>query len=255
MKTSGYSYRKLPAVFVMLLCALNLSALDESGLIAHFTFDDDTAAELKSTDGNYVFKPREGGKADFSHVEFVEGVYGKALHLKKGNTVHYCLPPGVLTDLKPPFTIALWIKRTEDKTEHKHAVFCGTCAEPKEFGFELSWFWYCLTLRWGDGGKSYAVTTPARTLFVDKWHHAAAVHDGKTVTLYVDGMALTARKADAEFVHVPKDKKFANRFTLGQFPTSFNAYPHVGLMDDLFLFSRTLSREEIVALAEGTLSR
>ena len=238
-------------VFIFLLCIPRSPALDENGLIAHFTFDEDTLSELKSTVENHIFSPREGVRANLSKVEFSRGVHGKSIHLKNGNTVHYCLPPGTLTDFKPPFTIAAWIKRTTVKTKNNHGVFCGTCADPKAFGFEFSWFWFSLRLSWGNNGKNYSVSSPPRSLFVNKWHHVAAVHDGKTVRLYIDGMPVAEKSIDAGFADIPGNRKNANRFTLGQYPTNFCAYPHVGLMDDLFLFSRALSREEIITMAEG----
>ncbi len=239
----------IAAAFV--LGMLNCPALDETGMIVHFTFDNDTPSELKSTDGKYSFKPREGVKADLSTVEFSEGVHGKALHLKNGNVIHYCLPPGTLTDFKPPFTIALWIKRTTAKAKHNHGIFCGTCADPKDFGFEFSWFHRRLLLHWGNGRKLYTVASADHSLAVNKWHHVAAAHDGKAVTLYVDAVPIIREEVGIPFIEVPKNKKSANRFTLGNYPTTFHAYPHIGLIDDFFLFSRALSREEIVSLADG----
>ncbi len=239
----------MKSFWMLALCALcGWASAQEKDLIAHFTFDNDTPPALKSTDGKYVFKSRNQKNPDFSSVEFVKGVHGKALYLKEGNLIHYCLPQGVLTDFKPPFTIALWVKRTAVHPKHRHGVLCGTCADSTSFGFEFSWFSRMAMLRWGDG-KENSVSTPEGSLTLNKWHHLAVTHDGKVVTIYVDTIPLAVRNVQTPFVAVPENKKFANRFTLGQYPTNFSAYAHIGMLDDLFLFSRALTQEEIASLA------
>lgn len=217
----------------------------DSDLLLHISFDnDDTVEEMKSNLENCSLTARARGELDYSKAELVPGIHGQALHLKAGNLLHYHLPARTLTDLQPPFTIALWAKKTERLPEH--GILCATAADAKDFGFELSWFWRRAIFRWGK--KNATVSSEGASLLINHWYHIAVTHDGKTVTLYIDAIP----QAEKE-VEVPMNPtKPGYRFTVGQFPTAFDAYPHVGMIDDIFVLSRALDKNEIADLATNS---
>jgi len=82
-----------------------------------------------------------------------------------------------------------------------------------------------------------------------KWHHVVGTFDGKDAKIYVDGR-LVGKQGHwvGEIPHTPYDLTIgANRSnpdgSLGEIGASFN-----GLMDDVMMFSRALSADEIQAL-------
>ncbi len=225
-------------VWVAMVLSCGMLSGQEKDLIAYWSFDHDTVEELKSSVGNYILTPR-CPRDDRSKIAFVEGVRGKAIEFKSGNRIHYALPPFVLTDLHPPFTIACWIKKTEE--EPKRAVICATSSDPFTFGFEFAWMWKMAAFRRGDRTRSLM----AGTLEIQRWHHLAVVHDGKKIRMFADAKMIGEKDfSTIDFPPVPKDQS-GNRFTVGNYPTNWNAYGFIGLMDDLFLYSRALSEEEI----------
>ena len=218
-----------------MLCGA-LFAADDT-LLAHWSFDDDTTAGLKSSAGGYVLTSRT--KADLSLVRFVKGIRGKAIEFLPGHKVHFALPPQQLTDIKPPFTFACWLKKTQE--EPKRAIICATASDPFDFGFEFSWMYRMGAFRRGDRSKS--IMKGAMT--VNKWQHLAVTHDGKEMKLYIDAQLIETKDASGiTFPPVPKNQS-AFRFTVGQYPTGWNAYGFVGMLDDLFIYARALSAEEI----------
>jgi hypothetical protein len=82
-----------------------------------------------------------------------------------------------------------------------------------------------------------------------KWHHVAGTFDGKDAKIYVDG-SLVGKPNHwvGEIPHTPYDLTIgANRSnpdgSLGEIGASFD-----GLMDDVMMFNRALSAEEIQTL-------
>ena len=225
-------------LFLAGACALCgcLFAADDA-LLAHWSFDNDTVDGLKSSVGDYVLTSRK--KSDLSTVRFVKGVRGNAIEFLPGNKVHYALPPKQLTDIKPPFTFACWLKKT--KEEPKRAIICATASDPFDFGFEFAWMYRMGAFRRGD--RAHSIMKGAMS--IDKWQHLAVTHDGKEMKLYIDSQLIeTKDAAGIEFPPVP-EKESSFRFTLGQYPTNWDAYAFIGMLDDLFIYARALSAEEI----------
>ena len=227
--------KKQILVAAMMICGM-LFAADEA-LLAHWSFDDDTTEGLKSSVGGYVLTSRK--KADFSTVRFVKGIRGNAIEFLPGNKVHYSLPPFQLTDIKPPFTFACWLRKTQE--EPKRAIICATASDPFDFGFEFAWMYRMGAFRRGDRSKSIM----KGAMVIDKWQHLAVTCDGKKMKLYIDAQLIETKDAsELTFPPVPKNQS-GYRFTLGQYPTTWDAYAFTGMLDDLFIFSRALSEEEI----------
>ncbi len=90
----------------------------------------------------------------------------------------------------------------------------------------------------------------------DDWHHYALSGNGKTLTLYIDGVAAGAR----DYLGNINESSFgwlaigANlEETDDVLDLNFNALPSVweGSIDDLAIFSRSLDRDEIQAIVEA----
>lgn len=234
--------------FCFLLLALSLCLAAEDGqLLFHCSFDEGDLSEFICRPGN-VLGPRIKGEP--SKVALVEGVHGRGLELQAGCKVKYITgKPDALLGLTPPFTIALWMKKTAE--EPKHDIFLATISDQKEQGgFELFWHWSRAMFRWGKSDDE-KIISPSGLLYLNKWHHIAVTHDGKTITLYVDAIAVAQKDDNGTFKPLPQAKHRKYRPTVGQYPTNFNAYQHVGIIDEIYVFGKALNAEEITGLATG----
>jgi len=79
----------------------------------------------------------------------------------------------------------------------------------------------------------------------DVWHHLVAVKDGANMKLYIDGLLDPTVATDATDVNANLD------VILGRISRSSNARSFSGLMDEVALYNRALTRAEILYHYEG----
>ncbi|MDH3582805.1 MAG: PA14 domain-containing protein, partial [Phycisphaerae bacterium] len=205
-------------------------ALDEA-LIAHWTFDKDaglTANALK-------FTPHFKGRVNKSRGQ-IDGA------LKFDQNTHIDVDGGQRLNLgRQDFTLAAWIKTREG----------GTILAKTPTG------------KWASQGKAFfvgqgklkfdlghvGVVAGKSTVGDDQWHHVALTYELKTkhLRLYVDGKEdggnrMPQMNAD------PADHVLRIGYTTTDFPKEPTSHLK-GLLDDLRIYKRTLSAEEMSALA------
>lgn len=106
-------------------------------------------------------------------------------------------------------------------------------------GFRLTYFYNSLHFRSGDGQKATTVATNSSTVLlpVKRWFQIAAVYDGETANIYIDGVLKASGKI---------------QLTLGKGPLSVGtygngyAYPAQGAIDELKIYDVALSHPQIV---------
>jgi RHS repeat-associated protein len=94
---------------------------------------------------------------------------------------------------------------------------------------------------WNHGGNVLASATPPSA---GNWHHYAYTYDGTTHKLYIDGTQAGSSTATAQTAAVTS-------FVLGRWNGGAQEY-FAGKLDDLRIYSRTLSADEVAGLAGGT---
>ena len=234
---------------LFLLCVIVQTALAESSILMHCSFDDGDLSGFNCVPTGKL-APRKGkGAPDTSKIAVVEGVHGKALELKEGNKVKYVFSDvSSLQELKPPFTIALWMKKYRELP--KRGIWLATSSDqPKPGGFEFFWNWRRVTFRWA---KKLEVASPTSILHFNKWHHVAVTHDTRNITLYIDAIPVAQKQDDGTFAPLPQEMRKKYLPTVGQYPTPFSAYPHVGLIDEIYVLTKALDANELASLAMGT---
>lgn len=110
---------------------------------------------------------------------------------------------------------------------------------PRQVGFNIAR---------GVSGVSVYAKSSANSINDTDWHHIAVVGDGTTVKIYVDGVQSGAA---VTFVGTLGDSSFdvllgGTRANTGAFTNGFT-----GGLDGLLVFDRTLTDEEVAALATG----
>jgi YD repeat-containing protein len=93
---------------------------------------------------------------------------------------------------------------------------------------------------WNHGGNVLAQETPPSA---GSWHHVAYTYDGTTHTLYIDGVSAGTSTASPQTAAVTS-------FVLGRWNGGPGEY-FAGKLDELRVYSRTLSATEIAGLAGG----
>ena len=162
-----------------------------------------------------------------------------------GSSDYVSIPATATAGLKT-FTIAAWIKTTESRVGSDywtHPTIIGFATDGSgsgDFGFCLKngkpGFFSGLV---PNGDNSYYSATSVND---DTWHHLAAVNNGITVKLYIDGL-LDAGGS------LPSGLGLANTgFRVGK--SNFaNPLGYAGLIDELRIYNRVLFADEVHALA------
>jgi hypothetical protein len=83
------------------------------------------------------------------------------------------------------------------------------------------------------------------------WHHIAGVSDLAVTTLYVDGVEVRSSDAKTPYRLVGEELRIGKHGDLGT-GTAARARPFKGLMDEVAIWNRTLSQEEIADVMEAT---
>jgi hypothetical protein len=142
-----------------------------------------------------------------------------------------------------PFTIAAWIYKNPNSN---HDYIVGQHASNNAywgFGSEGTGLRFL-----AKNGAPYIVDTTAAGAAPDgQWLHVAAVRDGNNFFIYVNGVSqtLTVSTVSGSFPN-PSASLYVGRFD--REPVAANRY-FDGIIDDLRIYNRSLSQQEIAALA------
>lgn len=173
-------------------------------------------------------------------IERVEGVRGQALQFPVGHESWVALEKGFT--LEPPFTIAVWVKlqgkRGSMDLLGQKAI---SWREGQRFVFSLRRMFY----EYSDGKENIQVRNDNHQTPEGKWTFVAVVHDGKEISLHVDGQEI---QRDAAVQAVPTKRPAL----LGNYPVKKDAYGVIGQMDEFVILSQALTTEELVQLGQWT---
>jgi len=207
-------------------------------LVLHYDFDADPDS------GTIVDKSGHGHEGRAVNVQWqADGHRGGAVRF--GLSDSYITVPNK-DDLNPPhLTLSAWIKTSyADNVWRRIIDKCYAKGFALSEGGDQQQWHHKGKLEWetgvGAGGLSQ------QRLDDGQWHHVAATYDGVAAKLYMDGWPVDrpAHKA-GELKHTDYDLTIgANRSNpnaaYGEVGASFN-----GLMDDVMMFNRALSDDEI----------
>jgi hypothetical protein len=152
--------------------------------------------------------------------------------------------------LNPDYiTVSAWIK-TADSDGFWNRIVDKGCDE-KSFTLDLGGDWEGKTYRGRPTFELPGRAVSGPPVGDGRWHHAAATYDGQVSKIYVDGVERGQKKAGhpAPIGKNNWDLCVGNRViedSLGDFV----AYD--GLIDEVRIYNRALSADEIRALATGT---
>ncbi len=225
-------------ILTLALCGMTMYLTAAEPIpVARWTFDTPDSKVIQPALGTTPGKLLPGGD-----YEFMPGVSGRALRFgaKTGGMMLGKLP----LDLTRPFTIAVTLKLAPEAAQpaafraFKDIWGNGGTRGP---GVRLTIFYGGVQFNSGDGAKSDSfITRPAEyAIPLDRWFQLTTVYDGKKVTLYADGQAIAAKEMTVT----------ASPRALCIGSNNGSAYPLPGAIDDLAIYDRALTPEEVAALA------
>ena len=221
-------------VFVVASSAL---AFDDPDLVFYFPFEDfdgDTALDKSGNGHNGIIK----GK-----IEVVDdGKQGKAAEFEKTSFIDLD-GPSFTEDQVPreEITLCAWVKCKN--TGDEHAIFNAQAGD-------ATWVIHPEirkdgNFRWLLRSDGSATIFDMKTGVVkwDEWLHYACVYDGKNATLYINGERI-------DEMAIQGSPKIARDWGQGaRIGYNIDAVrPFTGLMDELSLWKRALTQDEIKAL-------
>jgi hypothetical protein len=200
----------------------------DANLVAYYKFDGDFKDSSNGNDGEpneatIVNDPVRGLVADFN---------GISDYVNCSNDVSL--------DITGKITLSLWVKTNDAgnsqdnewvaKGDHTYAIKHKANNNIEFFIYDGAWYtaWYAVN-----------------SSFNGVWHHVAGTYDGSALKLYVDGVL------QATTAHVGRIETRTHNLYMGENSESTGRF-YAGAMDEVRIYSRALSQDEVAWLAEKT---
>ncbi|NSW54921.1 MAG: LamG domain-containing protein [Armatimonadetes bacterium] len=219
----------------------------QEGLVAHWRMD--------SAEGNVVADASGAGhhaaffsKGDVAPV-FVPGMYGKAVKLDEKLEQGFNVANSADLNFAGPFTVMAWVKPTRRNATFEIACMKGDkSGEPPWPGWRLRFFWARAAFQVGTpDGLEPQVSSAEWSVPADHWSHVAGQWDGGHLRVFVNAV----EKAQTQFAGTIAPQPAWRGLVLGNYVGRKNAYAFDGLMDDVRIYNRALTEDEVFAVASG----
>jgi hypothetical protein len=209
-------------------------AVDTQGLVLYLNFDEGSGSTAKDLSG-------QGNDGAINGASWVkDGKIGSALSFESGNYVE--VPHSASLSITDAITIMAWTYMAPGSSGEMAIVSKGTWAV-NDLPYELTetaggvifWQFY------NDAGRD---TCSPNSPPVDEWHHIAGTYDGQIFKAYIDGTL------GEEWQYVGTMPENTASVTIGKRSKAAECY-FTGMIDEVIIFSRALSVEEIQESMEG----
>lgn len=220
----------------------------ESKMLAHYKFDDNLKNEVTGEDAKQV--GQKFVDAAGNEIKYVDG----ALHMLQGNTDGFDL------NVKPTgdsYTISFWTMTNVVNGFAQPIVWYGGKDQTTQAWVGI---WPGLAAVWANGGPEIGSASgagpdrfsvlPNKSILVEgsetayEWTMVTMVVDNTEATLYYDGADVSKEKANVASVTADDRTVY-----LG-----VNAWdvPYAGLIDELYVYDRALSKDDVKELFDAT---
>jgi len=214
------------------IAALSLAAPPEDGLVLWFSFTKaptgDTVEDL-SGNGN---DGRINGEVKWTS----DGKYGGGMEFENGGII---VPNSDSLTFKDAMTIALWLKSDDVPDAYRRLVSCGW-AQSGSYILGIDNHWMNMAFAWdivNDGGTRFDANLNGLCI-PGEWQFVTGTYDGEKLRLYVDGELKKESVASGKI-----NGTFDIEIGWGDAPPG--AGPFVGVMDEVRLYNRALSDDEV----------
>lgn len=214
------------------------AATEASSLIAHWKMDQTSGSTIldSSTDNNNGLSYPNNTATIQGSPTWVTGVRSNAISLN-GTTDYAVGLNSTNLDVQNQITLAAWIKPSQSGTQRIiHKVNSGD-----GFSLFLSGLGY-VSVRFNNDDNLRVNSSANYPTSGTEWMHVAATYDGATIKLYTNGTNVNS-KASTFFI-----ERADKAVSIGATSTGTDRFK--GALDDLRIYNRALSAEEVADLAE-----
>jgi len=242
--------KKLSVLLVLLIgICFTFLVKAEEGLVAYYSFEKGKGLEVYDDSGNGCNGKIAGG------VKRVDGIFGKALKFDGRHGSKVVIPDRPNLHITEELTVSFWFRCDEFPVKEKDwkvAKVDSACL------FSKNWNWRCRILPYrriiasmGSPRWKLKVLEYSQPIKIGKWYHIAYVWSvsQSKFTLYIDGKK---EKEITEGIFRLRDEK-NKPLLLGEDPGNWN--PFNGCIDEVRIYNRALSSEEISKLHKQVLKK
>ncbi len=199
-----------------------------SGLVAWWRAESNVVNQLSGNQGELK-----------NGAIFAEGKVGQAFSLTNGAYVEIPNSSDVDFSGTQAITLETWVYRTGTGGMHILSKRIGAGDMSYQLAFDSHWGIHFATGPTWNNKFAYSSTT----LPMNTWYHLAATADGSTLKLYTNGVLAGSVSGTLG----PQNSEPLRIGTVDSYP----AYPFVGLIDEVSIFNRALSADEIKAIYQA----
>ncbi len=210
-------------------------------LVAHWAFDEGS--------GNTAADSAAGHAMALHSISWTQGKISSAIQLD-GTSSYGEVQDSDDLDLKDAFTIAAWVNLAEVGTGRqllleKKDIDAGD--NSTNYAFYVQWTHDALALVIGDGERRVGYLSDRGLGTAGEWHHVAVTFGDGEVHFYIDGKpAGTDSTTISPYIN-------EGPLTVGRYTGSDNEsrFGLNGSLDDLRIYNKTLTPEEVQELISG----
>jgi hypothetical protein len=236
--------RALLGAGLLALCAAACAA--PADLLAYWPMDSAPAGVVADASGRG--HDATYSAADDATATFVPGMLGQALNLTAAQEGYLTVAHSEDFNFSGPFTVMAWVKPAERAASYEVLCFKGDrSGNPPWPGWRLrlgsarAWFEVGTP-----DGQEVRLNSPEWSVPVGYWTHVAATWDGKKLRIMVNATEATS----AGFTGSIAPRTDRRPLTIANYHGRKNAYPYQGLLDEVKVFTRALTEDEVFAEAK-----
>jgi hypothetical protein len=229
---------------LLLLCTSSVYALSKDGLALYLPFDEGSGRVAKDASGN-------GNNGELmGSSEWVEGKFGKAVHLHQVPDEFVEVPHSDSLDITKAITLELWVKVV---SMDAHCAFISKATADQTGAYILhisnnNGFYTALIVFIGVQGPWPPPATGTTT--IGEWHHFAGSYDGAELRIYIDGelQSKANRVLGGDIDHSDASVVIGRDNRADWTSRSMDC-----ILDEVGIWNRVLSQDEIKEAMEGGL--
>lgn len=145
------------------------------------------------------------------------------------------------------FTLEAWANSTADDSEIPRTIM-GKRRPDGGGGYNFIIYQSECRLGLNDGAGLNIAVSSGKVIARSSWYHLAATYDGATMKIYVNGIL------SGTYDVVARLQNSTYPLTIGQLQTNSEIWPFIGLLDEVRVWNRALTQQEIASRMNLTLT-
>lgn len=231
------------AVPLILLFFAAIASAQAPEPVAYWAMEEIADGIVADLSGNGYHATAHG--VDGALPEVVEGIAGNALRFSGPREQYLQLAESGGLEAFDAMTVMAWIKPVARGGTYEIISNKGDkSGDPPWPGWRLRYFWTRAVFQFGTAeGQEPQVSTENWSVEPGFWHHVAVTWDGERLQAYINADLAAVTEVDGAIM--PSRRPIV----IGNYVGRKNAYAFDGLIDELKVFDRALTPDEIFSAA------